>query len=63
MIDKRNDKEYVMNDMRRCVSHEPSACFTCSHYTGTVGFGCMENLILDALLLMKDMEKMVSKNE
>lgn len=53
MIDIRQ----VMYDIERCVSHVPDACRDCSHYTGTVGFGCMENLMSDALVLLKKQEE------
>lgn len=50
------DKKQVMFDIERCISHVPDACRDCSHYTGTVGFGCMENLMTDALALLKEQE-------
>lgn len=50
MIDKRQ----VMYDIERCISHVPDACRDCSHYTGLVEFGCMENLMSDALILLKE---------
>lgn len=49
------DKRQVMYDIERCTSHVP-ACMDCSHYTGTVGFGCMENLMSDAYTLLKEQE-------
>ena len=55
MIDKRQ----VMYDIERCISHVPDACRDCSHYTGTVGFECMENLMSDALTLLKEQELVV----
>ena len=50
------DKRQVMYDIERCISHVPDACRDCSHYTGTVGFECMENLMSDVLALLKDQE-------
>ena len=55
MIDKRQ----VMYDIERCISDVPDACRDCSHYTGTVGFECMENLMSDALTLLKEQEARV----
>ena len=52
MIDARQ----VMYDIERCISHVPDACRDCSHYNGTVGFGCMEALMEDALALLKEQE-------
>ena len=52
MIDKRQ----VMYDIERCICNVPDACRDCSHYTGTVGFGCMESLMSDALALLKEQE-------
>lgn len=55
MIDKRQ----VMYDIERCISHVPGACMKCSHYTGTVGFVCMENLMSDALTMLKEQKARV----
>ena len=55
MIDKRQ----VIYDINRCISHVPDACRDCSHYTGTVGFGCMEDLMSDALILLKEQQKLI----
>ena len=55
MIDKRQ----VIYDIERCISHVPDACRACSYYTGTVGFGCMENLMSDAITLLKEQEARV----
>ena len=55
MIDKRQ----IMYDIERCICHVPGACMDCSHYTGTVGFKCMENLMSDALAAMKEQEARV----
>lgn len=48
------DKRQVIYDIERCISHVLDACRDCSHYTGTVGFGCMENLMSDTLVLLKE---------
>lgn len=50
MIDKRQ----VIYDIERCICNVPDACRDCSHYTGTVGFGCMESLMADTLALLKE---------
>ena len=59
MIDKRQ----VMYDIERCISHVPDACRDCSHYTGKVGFECMENLMSDALSLLKEQEARIRELE
>ena len=60
MIDKRQ----VMYDIERCISNVPGTCMNCSHYTGTVGFRCMESLMSDALELLKEQEaKCLTKAE
>lgn len=59
MIDKRQ----VMYDIERCISHVPDACRDCSHYTGKVGFECMETLMSDALSMLKEPEPRVMKLE
>ena len=50
------DTQHVMYDIERCISNVPDACRDCSHYTGTVGFKCMENLMTDALALLKEQD-------
>lgn len=52
-----SDKRQVMYDIERCVSHVPDACRDCSHYTGTVGFDCMENLMSDAYAMLRDQDE------
>lgn len=52
-----SDNIQVMYDIERCISHVPDACRDCSHYTGTVGFGCMENLMSDALTMLNNRKK------
>ena len=46
-----------MYDIERCIRHVPDACIGCSHYTGTSGFGCIEELMSDTLVLLKEQEK------
>lgn len=50
------NRDTVIYDIERCTCHVPDACRDCSHYTGTVGFGCMENLLTDVLFLLKEQE-------
>lgn len=51
------DREQIIYDIERCTCHVPDACRDCSHYTGTVGFECMENLMKDVLDLLKKQEE------
>lgn len=53
MIDKRQ----IMHDIEICIRHVPDACIGCSHYTGTGGLGCIEELMSDTLFLLKEQEK------
>lgn len=53
----RTDKRQIMRDIERCIRHVPEACIECSHYTGTGGFGCIEELLSDTLILLKEQEK------
>lgn len=53
------DRATVIYDIERCTCHVPDACRDCSHYTGTVGFGCMEDLMKDALTMLKAQEPQV----
>ena len=51
------DKKQIIYDIERCICHVPEACIDCSHYTGTGGFGCIEALMSDTLVLLKEQEK------
>ena len=53
----RTDKRQIMHDIEICIRHVPDACIECSHYTGTGGFGCIEELMSDTLVLLKEQEK------
>ena len=55
MIDKRQ----VMYDIERCISHVPDACRDCSKYKGIDGLRCMEELMTDALTLLKEQQKLI----
>ena len=50
------DKNQVMFDMERCICHVPDACRDCSRYKGVDGLRCMEELMTDALVLLKEQE-------
>lgn len=48
--------ERVIYDLERCTCHVPDACRDCSKYASETGLKCMENLMLDALELLKEQE-------
>ena len=53
------DKEKVIYDIERCISHVQDACIDCSKYSCEVEYGpipCMEVLLSDALALLKEQE-------
>lgn len=50
MIDTRQ----VMYDIERCISHVPDACRDCSHYKHGEYLDCMEELLKDALAMLKE---------
>ena len=45
--------ERVIYDLERCTCHVPDACRDCSKYASETGLKCMENLMMDALELLK----------
>ena len=50
------DREKLMWDIERCISHVPDACCDCSH-ADYEGFpGCMETLLKEAYDLLKAQE-------
>ena len=51
------DREKVIYDIERCICHVPDACRDCSHYGHGEVIGCMEELLKDALKLLKEQEK------
>lgn len=53
------DKKQVMFDIERCICHVPDACRDCSKYKGVDGLRCMEELLADALLLLKEQQKLI----
>lgn len=54
------DREKVIYDIERCICHVPDACRDCSHYGHDAPIGCMEELLADALVLLKEQENYVS---
>ena len=44
----------VINDLERCTCHVPDACRDCSKYAGGTVLKCVENLMMDALELLKE---------
>ena len=53
------DREKVIWDIERCICHVPDACRDCSHYDSGEAFDayrCMEELLADAMLLLKEQE-------
>jgi hypothetical protein len=48
--------ERVIYDLERCTCHVPDACRDCSKYASETGLKCMENLMMDALELLKEQE-------
>ena len=51
-----HDRENVIYDIERCICHVPDACRDCSHYGHGEAIGCMEELLTDALALLKEQE-------
>lgn len=50
------DREKVKYDIERCICHVPDACRDCSHYKHGEYLDCMEELLKDALALLKDQD-------
>ncbi len=44
----------VIYDIERCICHVPDACRDCSKYKGVYTPDCMEQLLNDALELLKE---------
>jgi len=55
------DREKVIYDIERCICHVPDACRDCSHYGHGEVIGCMEELLTDALALLKEQEEQIKK--
>ena len=52
----------VIYDIERCVCHVPDACRDCSHY-GFDCMECMENLLKDAIELLKSQQELIAQYE
>ena len=50
------DREKVIFDIERCICHVPDACRDCSHYKHGEYLDCMEELLKDALAMLKEQE-------
>lgn len=50
------DMEKVIYDIERCICHVPDACRDCSKFSGVGNLKCMEDLMADALVLLKEQE-------
>lgn len=57
------DREKVIYDIERCICHVPDACRDCSHYGHDAPIGCMEELLSDALELLKEHEPVKPKSK
>lgn len=47
------ERDKVIYDIERCICHVPDACKDCSKYGGDNAIRCMEELLTDALSLLK----------
>lgn len=56
------DREKVKYDIERCICHVPDACRDCSHYKHGV-LDCMEELLKDAIALLKEQEDEIKRYE
>ena len=57
------DKEKVIYDIECCICHFPAACRDCSHYGHGEVIGCMEELLKDALALLKEQDELLHKKQ
>ena len=55
------DRETVMYNIERCTCHVPDACRDCSYYKHGEYLDCMEELLKDALALLKEQKVKESK--
>ena len=51
------DRDKVIYDIERCICHVPDACKDCSKYGGDNAIRCMEELLSNALSLLKAQEQ------
>lgn len=55
------DREKVKYDIERCICHVPDACRDCSHYKHGEYLDCMEELLKDALALLKEQDETIKE--
>lgn len=55
------DRAQVIYDIERCVCHVPDACRDCSKYGSNNAIRCMEDLLSDALALLREQEPVEPK--
>ena len=51
------DRDKVIYDIERCICHVPDACRDCSHYKHGEYLDCMEELLKDALAMLKEQQE------
>lgn len=51
-----HDRDRVIHDIERCICHVPDACRDCSKYKDAYTPDCMEQLLADALGVLKEQE-------
>lgn len=56
---KMTELNRVIYDIERCICHVPDACRDCSKYRGEYTPDCMEQLLTDALKLLKEQSEIV----
>lgn len=60
---KMTELNRVIYDIERCTCHVPDACRDCSKYRGEYTPDCMEQLLTDALKLLKAQPDVVQCGE
>ena len=53
----------VIYDIERCTCNVPDACRDCSRFGNGDAFSCMEQLLKDALAVLKKQEPVMLKNQ
>lgn len=57
------DLKQTIYDLERCTCNVPDTCRDCSKYGSKPAPECMENLMMDALKLLKAQEERIKKFE
>lgn len=57
------DRNQVIYDLERCVCKVPDACIDCSKHRTVVPLECMEELMKDALELLKEQPNEIGYHE